>query len=245
MNQARAEINADLTGSTHIYGYGSFDSYWYEREAFENVNGIQMGAGLNQQITSWLTLSTSYSRYLNDVDERLRDYQIHRVEIGRFRFNLSPHTEIFFSGGIEVADTRGQFETDAMIRAGISRSSETTELYANYQRTMTSALGFQRILPSHVFTLGYGHRYTPRTMFRVAGTYLRSSDYEQPGTLQGAGVQAQLEYALRPDLFASVSYGYQYQKNTIPDLANLPHFDRSAVLVSLQYVWPSIRLRSE
>ena len=110
---------------------------------------------------------------------------------------------------------------------------------------MTSALGFNRILPSDLVTLGLGQRFTPRTSFRLTGSYMRSSDFYYSGLLRGYWAQAQLEYALRSDLFASINYGYQYQKNSIWELADIPHFDRSIVSVSLQYVWPSIRLLSE
>jgi hypothetical protein len=245
INQARGQVDLDFTQSTHVYAFGSYDSYWYEREEFGDINGVQVGAGLDQRITNWMFLSSSYSTYLNDINERLRDYQIHRLEIGRFRFKLSRYTEVFFSGGIEVADTRNDYRAEGMFRGGISRSSEKNAIYANYQRTMTSALGYDRILPSDLVTIGYGQRFTPRTSLRLSGSYLRGSDFYSPGYLRGWWGRAQFEYALRADLFASINYAYQYQKNTIEDLADVPHFDRSVVFVGLQFAWPSIRLTSE
>jgi hypothetical protein len=244
-NQAEARFSADLTRSTHISVFGSYTSYWYDKQLFGDINAAQVGAGLDQRITNWLFLTSTYSTYLNTVDERLRDYQIHRLEVGRFRFMLSRNVELFASGGLELADTRDQFRTEGMFRAGISRTTETNLIYANYQRTMISALGYRRVLPSDVVSVGLGQRLTDRTNFRLSGSYMRSSDFDAAGLLRGYSGQAQFEYALLSSLFASINYNYQYQKNSITLLQDIPRFDRSMVFVRLQYAWPSIRLKSE
>jgi hypothetical protein len=244
-NQASGQIDFDLSRSVHFYVSGSYNSYLYGKQEFGDIDTVQAGAGLDQQITKWLSLSSSYSTYLNSVDERLRDYQIHRLEIGRFRFMLSHSVEVFASGGVAVADTRGGHRTDGMFRGGITRTSEKNVISANYQRTMVSALGYSRVLPSDVVTLGFGQRITPRTNFRLSGSYTRSTDFDYSGLFKGYGAGAQYEYALAANLFASVNYTYQYQKNSIKVLADIPHFDRSIVFVSLQFTCPSIRFRSE
>jgi hypothetical protein len=244
-NGVKAEVGLDLTRSTHFGLFGSYDSYRYAKQEYSDTDGVQVGANLNQRITSWMFLASTYSTYLGKGDQRLRDYQIHRLEIGRFQFMLSRDMELFFSGGIEVADTLGDYRTQGMFRAGISRSSEKNVIYANYQRTMVTALGYSRILPSDMVTLGIGQRLTDRTSLRLSGAYLRSSDFDYSGLLTGYYARAQFEYALRSDFFASINYAFQYQKNTITTLPGIPHFDRSVVFLSLQYAWPSIRLRSE
>jgi hypothetical protein len=244
-NQASGQIDFDLTRSAHFYLSGSYNSYLYGKQEFGDIDAVQASAGLNQRITNWLLLSSSYSAYLNNVDERLRDYQIHRLEIGRFRFMLSRSVEVFASGGVELAATRGDHRTYGMLRGGITRTSEKNVISANYQRTMISALGYSRVLPSDVVTLGLGQSFTPRTNFRLSGSYTRSSDFDYSGLLKGYGAVAQLEYALAANLFASANYTYQYQENSIKVLADIPHFDRSIVFVGLQFTCPSIRLRSE
>jgi hypothetical protein len=244
-NQAEARFSADLTRSTHVSVFGSYNSYWYGKQSFGDINAVQVGAGLDQRITNWLFLTSTYSTYLNSVNEKLRDYQIHRIEIGRFRFMLSKNIEVFASGGLELADTRDKFRIEGMFRGGISRTTETNLLYANYQRTMISALGYTRVLPSDVVSIGVGQRLSEKTNFRLSASYMRSSDFSYSGLLRGYSGQAQFEYALRSDLFASINYTYQYQNNSIQVLQDLPHFDRSMVFGRLQYAWPSIRLKSE
>jgi hypothetical protein len=132
-----------------------------------------------------------------------------------------------------------------MFRGGISRSSEKNIIYANYQRTMTSALGYSRVLRSDEVTLGYGQRFTPRTNFQLSGSYMHSTDYDYSGFLRGYWGRAQLEYALLSGLFASINCTYQHQKNSIGTLSDIPYFDRSIIFISLRYVWPSMRLLSE
>jgi|WetSurMetagenome_2_1015567.scaffolds.fasta_scaffold153227_1 hypothetical protein len=244
-NEARVQIDFDFARKTHFSVYGAGNIYRYKNQAYSNADTVQVGAGLDQRITNWLVLSSSYSTYLNNVDERLPDYKIHRLEAGRFRFMLSRNMELFASGGVEVADLRGDTRTEGMFWGGISRSSEKNVVYANYQRTMTSALGYSRILPSDVVTLGFGQRFNPRTNLRLSSSYTRSSDFDYKGLLKGYGAQAQFEYALASSLFASCNYSYQYQKSTINVLASIPHFDRSVVFLRLQFAWPSIRLKSE
>jgi hypothetical protein len=248
-NQARGQIDFNLTRTTNLNIFSSYDSYRYGKETFGNINTVQVGAGLGQRITKWMLISTTYSTYLNNIDGRFQDYRIHRLELGSFRFMLSRTVEVFASGGVEVADSRGErrreYRTEGMFRGGISRFSQKNVIYADYQRTMTSALGFSRILHSDVVTLGLGQRFTPRTSFRLSASYLRSADFDYAGLLEGYSGSAQLEHALHSDLFASINYAYQHQKNTIIALSGIPYFDRSIVFASLQFVWPSMRLLGE
>jgi opacity protein-like surface antigen len=244
-NLARGQMDVDFTRKTHFTIFGTYENYWYEDQDFRNVGGMQVGAGIDQKITSWLILSSTYSTYLNDVDERLGNYLIHRVEIGRFRFMLSRDVELYMSGGIEVANTRGQYQTDGMFRIGISRVSKKNAIYANYQRTMMTAIGFDRVLPSDMVTLGLGQRISEKTSFRLSGSYMHGADYDYSGTLQGYYARAQFEYALHTNLFVSANYTYQRQSNSIGGVSDIPDYNRSVVFVSLQYAWPSIRPLSE
>jgi len=94
LNQAKAQIDFESTRSTHFSVFGSYNNYWYEKQIFGDINAVQIGAGVDRRITKWLSLASSYSAYLNSVDESLRDSQIHRLEIGRFRFLLSRNVEV-------------------------------------------------------------------------------------------------------------------------------------------------------
>ena len=244
LNSAQARFSINITNSTSVNITGSYDSRWYEQH-FDDAHAAKSGIGLNQRITNWLSLSASYSVYLNDVSENLRGQQIHHVEIGRFHFNLSPNVEVFASGGIEIADIDDGYRVQEMAQVGISRNTPTNTLHASYQRTMSSIFGYHLILPSDIVTIGLGQRITDRTSFQLNGSYRRSHDFNDSGLLRSYSGGAQFEYALTSTLFTSVNYTYQYQNNSIRMLADLPHFDRSMVFVGLQYAWPPLQLKGK
>jgi len=236
-NMVNAQFSTDLTESTHIGFFAGYDNYWYEKQDVGHISSVQVGANLDQRITNWFFLTSSYSTYLNNVDERYRDHQIHRLEIGRFRFMLAENVEVFASGGIEIANSDNTFRTQEMLRAGLSWTVDKTLLYANYQRTMMSALGQRRILPSDVVSIGLGHRLSDKANLRLSGSYIRSVDFDYAGELNGYSGSVQFEYALTSHLFASAGYSYQYQKNSIWVITDIPQFNRSMVSFGLQYVW--------
>ena len=243
-NSAQARFSINLTSSTLVNITGSYDSYWYE-QLFDDAHTAKGGIGLNQRITDWLSLSTSYSFYLNDVSENLREQQIHHVEIGKFQFNLSQNVEVFASGGIEITEIDNRYRVQEMAQVGISRNTPTNTLHASYQRAMLSIFGYHRILPSDTVTIGLGQRITDRTSFQLNGSYRRSQDFNDSGLLRSYSGGAQFEYALTSTLFASVNYTYQYQNNSIQIFADLPHFNRSMVFVGLQYAWPPLQLKGK
>lgn len=244
-NQTRAQVDYDLTKSTHLNVFGSYDMYRYGNREFADTNAVQAGAGFDQRITDWLTLATTYATYLNNVNESLRNYQIHRLEIGRLRFGITRNMEVFASGGLEAVDTTNEWRVQGMFRGGISRSSERNVLYANYQRTMISALGLTRLMRSDVVTLGFGQRFSRRINSRLTGSYMRGRTFSDAGALRGYFLRAQFEYAFLSNLFASANYGYQNQRNTIMALANIPYFDRHVAFLTLQFAWPSTRLSTK
>jgi hypothetical protein len=246
-NQASGQMDVGLTRRTHFSIVGSFNSNRYGTQGYRDTDTVQVGAGLEHKFTSWFYLSSSYSAsvYSNNVDKALPDSQIHRAEIGRFHFMLSRRVEVFASGGVNIANDRGKYRFSEMFSGGISRSSEMNVIYANYQRTMISALGLARILRSDLVTLGFGQRLTNRTNFRLSSSFMHGSDFDYSGLLNGCITRIQYEYAISPHVFASANYAYQYQKTTIAAFADIPHFSRYTVFVGLQFAWPSIHLTKE
>jgi hypothetical protein len=244
-NQARGQINFDFSKSSSVRIFSSYDRRQYEKQEKDSIDAIQLGAGLDQRITGWMSISSNYSTYLNDTEGRLRNSQIHQFELGRFRFKLSRAMEIFGSGGISVTKNLNEYRTQGMFQAGISRFSRNNTIGVNYLRTMITALGYSRILPSDSVTISLGQRLTDRMNLQLSGSYLRSSDFEVSGRLNGSNARAQFEYALLSNLFVSINYVYQNQKNTIAVLSNMPYYNRTTAFLSLQYAWPAMRLRSE
>lgn len=246
-NTVTATVNSDITGKgTNVSGYGSYENYWYgeqneETGVFKDYYSARVGIGINQRITSWLSLGSTYSVQFNDD---LKDSQVNRLEIGNFQFSLSENVEIHVSGGLEFTDTSyGEegYKTNVLARAGISYSIQRSRLYAEYARTTMSSGGFGRRLPSDTFSIGLGQPIGDRVNLRLIGYYQRSSDFYDSGNLSAYQTQAAIEYLIAPGLAASANYTYRYQKNSISSLHGIPHADRSTISGGLQYTWPSRR----
>ncbi|MDR1726336.1 MAG: hypothetical protein LBT74_00140 [Acidobacteriota bacterium] len=248
-NDISGSYERSIARRTRINVFGSYNSYWYDHQDFggvlyDNINAAQVGAGVSQGITDWLSLSSSYSVYLNNVPEELQGQQIHRVEVGGLHFKLAPTVEVYASGGLEIAEIDDDYQMHEMVSVGISKRAGTGVLYANYSRSMSTPLGYWRILPSDSVSIGYGQRITDRANFRLMGAYRRSHDYDADGLLRNYYGSASFEYSLTRNLFASANYAYQYQNNSInipAFVSSIPRYDRSMIFAGLQYAWPALR----
>ena len=250
-NTVTGTISADVTGkSTNARVFGSYDNYWYREQDFAD-GGIgdfysaKVGAGIQQRITNWLSLGSTYSVQLNDD---LRDTRIHRVDAGNLQFDLSPNMEIHASGGVEIADTEIEanedgYRTRVTARAGMSYSTRISRIYADYSRTMMSVSGYSRLLPSDTFLVGLGQPVGDRVNFRVMWYYQRSSDFHDSGRLTAYQGMASMEYTILSGLYASASYTRRYQENSITSLFGIPSSDRSMFSFGLAYSWPARRDR--
>jgi hypothetical protein len=242
-NTAGGRVDFQLTRSTDVNLFSSYNIFRYDDQDIGNVDTVQAGVGIQQRITKWLYLSSTYSTYLNDVDQRFRDHMIHRIEVGGLRFRIARSLILDATGGFEIANMRSYYRTAGTFRGGLTRSSQSNVLYANYQRALTTAIGFSDVYQSDIVTIGMGQRLWTRLGIQVSGSYYHSEALTYSGLLKSYRGRAQLQYALRSDLFASINYGYQHQKSTTAALRGIPYFNRSMISVSLQYAWPSRRLR--
>jgi len=245
-NTVTASLSSDVTGKgTNVQVYGSYNKYWYGEQDFlagalKDHYSASIGAGLSQRVTSWLSLGSTYSIQLNND---LRDSQTHRVEVGRFQFDLSPNVEIYASGGVEFtnSDSSDGYRTRIATRAGISYTAETTRLYADYSRTMMSVSGFTQQLPSDTVTAGLGQQVGDRANFRMAWYYQRSTRFNDSGVLSSHQGLVSMEYNIGSGFFASANFTRRYQENSISSLSGIPYSSRSIFSVGLQYAWPSGR----
>jgi hypothetical protein len=248
-NNVSADFYSDVTGKgTNVRLFGSYMNYWYGDQDFgagtlEDYYSARIGAGLNQRITSWLSLGSTYSIQLNND---LKDSQIHRVEVGRIQFDLTPDIEVYVSGGVEISEkstSEEGYRVRPTARVGISYTTPINRLYADYSRSMMSVSGFNRLLPSDTVTVGLGQPLGNRVNLRVMGYYLRSSDYNDSGHMSAFQAQASMEFIRASGLVASANYTYRYMENFISSLSGIPYYERSTVSGGLQYTWPSRRSR--
>ena len=243
-NSLTSSISFDLTGKgTNVRIFSTYNNYWYERPdsaavAMEDYYSATIGVGLNQRINKWLSLGTSYSIQLNDD---LEDKQIHRVEIGSFQFDLASGVQVYASGGVNITeDGDGDYRVRATTNSGINYSTETSSLYANYTKSMMSLSSSRQSLPSDTVLVGFGQKIGERTNFRAMWYYQLSSGSDDTKLSAHQG-QVSIERIIISGLFASLSYTYRYQENSISSVHGASHSERSTISGGLQYVWPSGR----
>ena len=247
-NTLSGSLSSDVTGKrTNVRIFGSYDNYWYGEQEFEdgktrNFYSAKVGASVHQGITSWLSLGSSYSIQLNND---LKEYQIHRVDVGNLQFELSPSIEVHASGGVEITESGNSegYRTRVAARAGISYSNQMNRIYADYSRTMMSVSGFNRRLPSDTYLVGLGQPIGERANLRVTWYYQRSYDFHDDGHFSAYQGMASMEYIIISGLYASVNYTRRYQENSINSLAGIPASNRSMFSFGLSYSWPSGRRR--
>ena len=241
-NTVTATVSSDVTGKdTNVNVFGSYENNWYgtqntETDIDDDYYSASVGAGVSQRITSWLSLGSTYSIQLTDT---MNDTNTHRVEVGDFRFNLSPEIEVYASGGVAVTDDDGQYRTTALIRAGMTYTTLTSTLYANFSRNMKTVGGFRRMLPSDTFMVGFGKPIGYRVNLRATGYYQRSSAFNGSGHLDAYQAQTSMEYVIASGLFTSINYSYRRQKSSFDTIQGIPALARSTVSAGLHYAWPS------
>jgi hypothetical protein len=256
LNSAGARVDYQPWKKTRFGVFGSWDWYDYPDSYLSTVNGILVGGEFDQGITKWLFFSSRYTTYLNDVPGQLRDYQIHRLEVGGFRFKLSRNVSLLASGGIEFANAYGYYSTTdpavstnkdwttgATYRVELTRSTRSNVLFASYNHMFTSSVGYPRLFQSDMFLAGFGQRLSVRWMFQASASYIRSNDLYYSGALQGWQARAALEYMIRRDLIMVAQYLYQNQENNINDISGIPYINRYAATIGIRYLYPSARTR--
>ena len=256
-NSVGARVDYQPWRKTRFGVFGSWDWYDYPDSNLVNVNGFLVGGEFDQGITKWLFFSSRYTTYLNDVPGQLRDYQIHRLEVGGFRFKLSRNVALLASGGIEFANTYGYYypttdpqvvdqkdwRTGATWRVELTRSTRSNILFASYNHMFTSTIGYPRLFQSDMFLAGVGQRLSVRWMFQGSASYIRSNDLYYSGHLQGWQARAAFECLLRRDLIMIAQYLYQNQDNNINDISGIPYINRWAATIGIRYLYPSARTR--
>jgi hypothetical protein len=236
-NSARATFGYQPTRNISFGVFSNFQSYRFDNSQMENVNAVQAGISYDHQLTRWLFLSNSYSSYLNRVDQRLQDAQVHRLQIGGFRFRLGPGWEASVGGGVEYAKTSRERSVGETVTAALSWSTEANTFALSYHRGFYSAIGLARLMQSNQATAAFGSRLRRWLNLRIAATYLRGLGADRAGRMEYYTTHAGLDFAIRRDLIASLSGLYVNQRGRDLSLFSLDR-ERYSAFVGLQYLFP-------
>jgi hypothetical protein len=239
-NALSAELAFQLTRKARVGIFGGYNYYDYPQYSQRNAHAFEAGGDFNYQLTKWLYFSSRYSTYLNYVDDRYRDAQIHRLQIGGFDFHLSHSWRLWAGGGLEYTDYQNDRRVGESANAGIGYTTRNTMLNLTYQRGFTSAIGISRLMQSDIASAEFGRRITQRIGVRLQSYYYRSTDQYYGGLLETFSGGGGLEFSLSRALFMNMDCFYQNQRSHDFSIEGLG-LNRLTAYVGLQYVWPSRR----
>ncbi len=239
-NDLTASIDQQLSRKVSLGLFGTYHTYRYEQSSYYDGDGFSAGVRLSYQPKKWLSISSSYSRYLNRVDERFKDATINRVEIGEFDFRLSRAWRLRFSGGVEITDYYGSTRTYGSWGGSLVRSSRYNTFSASYRHGLTSAIGLSRIYQSDILSLDFSQRISRRVALLVGSSYWRNRDLVA-GRYDYWLARSGLQFLLLRQLAAVVQYSYQYQTSRYETPADVVQVNRHLVYFGLQYFWPGAR----
>lgn len=228
------------TPKNHFSIISDYQFYRFRSVTDVNVHAVQLGATYERDITRWLSLSSGYSAYLNNVDARFRDARIHRLQVGGMNFKLGRNWQLSAVGGIELANTSGTNRWGGSANAQLSWHTRASTLVVTYDRGFNSAVGLARVLQSQTATLACGSRLTQWMNLQLSASYVRGAAFLDAGALRYYIAHAGLGFALSSNLVASLSCFYQNQHGQ--NLVAVPQTSAGYVgSVGLQYLFPGRR----
>ena len=241
-NTLTANLGQRITKRIKAGMFVGYDYLRYSRDSFLDAQGYRVGVRADYQITNWLYLDSSYSTYLNTRDDKLRSGNIHRLQVGGVRFQLSKSTQFFTSGSLEYSPYQGEAHTVAGIEGGISRTSKSNSILISYHRGLSNTLGPGTILQGHSATLSFSQRFSSRFTFQTDGSYLRGGGFAPDSSMESIAGYGGLEIGLRTHLIASTNVGFVSQH-----ISNLPFgapdLRSYTAYVGLRYFLPTLRGR--
>jgi hypothetical protein len=236
-NTLNARLNYLMTRKASLGIYGSYELYDFQQVILINSSAAQAGVDFSYEICKWVSLSSNYSAYLNNVDEQFRDTRIHSLQFGGLDFRIARSWSIWGRGGLDYSENQGTNNFHESINAGIGYSSKANSLGINYQRGFTSAIGVSRLLSSDIISAQLGRRMTRWMNTRLNSSYYRSRD-QSSGLLETLAGGCGLEFALTSNIITSMNYTYQNQKYSNFSFPGA-RINRYIANVSVQYFWPS------
>jgi hypothetical protein len=239
-NALSAEINTQIGRKVNLGIFGGYNTYKYSQSSLEDADAFQVGANFDLRLTRWLNLTNSYSVYLNQVSDRVRDAQIHRLQVGGLDFHLTRNWRVWMGGGAEVSDEQGEKRVREDVNAGTEYGTDRSTISFTYQRGFTSGIGLSQLLMSDIFGAYFGYRFTSWWSTNLESYYYRSEELDGSGLLETLSSGGGFQFAIRRDLIASVNGNYQTQKTHNFSIQGLD-MHRFNAYVGLQYVWPSLR----
>ena len=237
-NLSRISISHRLGRRVKLGAFGEHNFYRYPNRINPNNHAFKVGGYVNSRLTSWLTLTSSYSTFLNSVDDLYLGAQIHRLQVGELRFHLNRYWWVWAGGGVDLSIYQDNVRIGENVRAGIGFTSSNAAFSLAYRRGFKSTIGIAGLFMSDSVNGSLGYRITRWINARGEGYYYRNRDQSNSGLIEQFTGGGGLEFALSNNIFVTLNGYYQKQQTygySIEDTS----FGRVTAFMGFNYVWPS------
>ena len=238
-NSVQSSLTYRAGKRSNVTLFTSYDLWHYGDATFGDSRGVQAGIRGDFQINKWLFLASSYSHYLNKLPGAFQATQIHRLQVGGFKFKPRRTVEFYVSGGVDSTRFRDRQRTTASYEAGISKQSGATLLSLVYHRGLSIAIGPDGTLNGHTVSASLSQWLSHRVNIQTTSAYTRGTSFSKGTRLDYLGSNAELEVVLQRHLLYSVQYSYVSQRGTGLPETNL-QLARYTVTTGFQLVLPSL-----
>jgi len=244
-NSISASYNYQLSRKSDLGVFAGYGIVRYGVDTVSNTDGVSVGASYSYRLKKWLSLAGSYSAYLNRPDPRFNKANINRAEVGPFTFRVHRTVQVFASGGMEFSRQYGQTYHVASFQGGISKTGPTTRLSLGYHHGLSAVIGSGGLMQADSVSANLVQRLSKRINLQVTAAYFNGSPLISglptlpSGSPKNLIAQAGLEFSLRRNLVASLSYYYLDQLGLNLPL-NWPKVTRYNASFVLQYFLPSL-----
>ncbi len=243
--------NSLMTGLTYRAGkrsnvtlFSSYDFWRYGGNSFGNAHGIQAGIRADFQMNKWFFLQSSYSHYLNKMPRTFQTTNIHRLQIGGFKFKLRRSVEVYVSGGADSTRFLDRQRNVLNYEGGISKQAGSTLISLVYHRGLSLEVGPQTTLDGHIVSGSLSQWLSRRVNINATAAYTRGTSLDKASRLNYLGANSELDVVLQRHLLYSVQYSYLSQRGTSLSSVNL-HLARYTVSTGFQLVLPSLGGRQQ
>jgi hypothetical protein len=207
------------------------------------LQAVSVGVQVSIQIGKWISLENGYTAYLNSVDERLRNGQIHSLQIGGLKFGHSLHGwQATLAAPIDATNTAGSTRVTLALQAGVSKRWQSSDFSLSYRRGFWTATGpgvVQGIvIDGHNAGLFFNQYVSSRITLGAGSNYSRGAALGT-GSVIYVAATGQVGAAIQRHLMLTANYGYVSQQ--LRDISlDTQSVHRYGVGVGIQYFLPSL-----
>jgi hypothetical protein len=242
-NSLTATVSQRVAKNTRVALFGSYDYLQYGKASFKDTQGFQLGVQLQYQFKKWLFLDSSYSTYLNSVNRALQSSNVHRLQVGGFRFQISRAIQLFTAGTVEYSHYLGTGYTVAGAAAGLSsRVSKSNSILLSYHHGLSTVFGPGTILNGDDVTLAFRQRLSSRLTLLMDAALIQGRGFLPGATMRSGSGNGGIQISMQRNLFATMNVGYALQHFSDPSFS-APSVRQYTAYVGLSYFMPALRGR--